>query len=663
MAEDLRLRLIFEGKDAKRKLERFNKVMRQTDDVAKQSTTSFNEFQGKILGFGAQFAAAAAIVAAEKKVFDFAREGASADLARQQFGELAEELGTTADVLLPKLQQETDGLISNFGAMQQATDFLRLGLVSTEDQLVRLTAASAELGFDLNELTLALANQSKRRLDQLGISVTVFNQKLEELEAQGLSTSDAFTEAFLLSAEEQIERVGSQSDTAAGEIRRLESSWEDLSMTGAQLTSRGLAPMIENLNDLIFAYRNAQGPVDLWLDANLAILNAYRNMIGLQPIVTDQQEENTQQLDSFGRAARRAGSSARGFVGEMALVNQTEFDLPENELSIFAVAGRKAEDRLAGILGHLEHLQRIQEAMQGKAPLTESLGADQFEGVEAKLAGLVSEETFNRVGGLNESIQDAVEAAKGISPAISSASSPAQKVAETIERDLLPVLNPAAKAAQQINEQLRAIPEEIDVSINILTSGGSGIPGFAGGGPLGPLSLVGERGPELVINGVVIDAQTTRRLRELGLVPTERLAFGGGLTPGQTSGSGGGGVSPSGTSQIAPSGGGGTSGPTQISFGTGGGGTSVAVSSGGGGGGGGATQQVSAEQTISAVAQTAAQATQQTSAQVSNQLQRAERTAREQTNVLRQVLGVLQEQASADELRSINVEAQDTSRF
>ena len=53
--------------------------------------------------------------------------------------------------------------------------------------------------------------------------------------------------------------------------------------------------------------------------------------------------------------------------------------------------------------------------------------------------------------------------------------------------------------------------------------------GLASGGPLSDLALVGEEGPEMIINGVVVPAQETRKLMALGLLPGRRFATGGPL--------------------------------------------------------------------------------------------------------------------------------------
>ena len=58
-------------------------------------------------------------------------------------------------------------------------------------------------------------------------------------------------------------------------------------------------------------------------------------------------------------------------------------------------------------------------------------------------------------------------------------------------------------------------------------AGHAGVDVRASGGPLSRVSLVGEAGPELIVNGVVIPAEDTRRLLALGLMPEEKFQKGG----------------------------------------------------------------------------------------------------------------------------------------
>ena len=66
----------------------------------------------------------------------------------------------------------------------------------------------------------------------------------------------------------------------------------------------------------------------------------------------------------------------------------------------------------------------------------------------------------------------------------------------------------------------------------------AGVSGYIGGrqhgGRLGAgMTLVGEAGPEMVINGVVIPTNTTRQLMKLGLIPGKTMLLGGGFETSQ----------------------------------------------------------------------------------------------------------------------------------
>ena len=76
----------------------------------------------------------------------------------------------------------------------------------------------------MNQLVLTLTNQTTMRFDALGVSVADFDEKVKALEESGLSAQDAFTEAFLQQAEEQIEKVGSAADTTMGNFMQLEAA-------------------------------------------------------------------------------------------------------------------------------------------------------------------------------------------------------------------------------------------------------------------------------------------------------------------------------------------------------------------------------------------------------------------------------------------------------
>jgi hypothetical protein len=206
------------------------------------------------------FALTAAITAAvvsAKKLGEAIVEGAELEATTIRFDRLAESIGTTGDALRQDLGIATRGLVSDMQAMASATDFLALGLADTHDEAVRLTNVASQLGFNMNQLVLTLTNQTTMRFDALGVSVAGFEDKVKALEDAGYSASEAFTEAFLQQAEQQIVRVGSRAETTAGQIDILTASWQNLTDEIKRSAAESASPLLEQLTAGIRAANDA----------------------------------------------------------------------------------------------------------------------------------------------------------------------------------------------------------------------------------------------------------------------------------------------------------------------------------------------------------------------------------------------------------------------
>jgi hypothetical protein len=195
-------------------------------------------------------AALGAATIAGKKFFDVLRQGAELEAVQIRFDRLAESIDTTGDALRGDLRIAMQGLVSDTEAMATATDFLALGLVDSHDGAVRLASVAAQLGFDMNQLVLTMTNLTTMRFDALGVRVVGFKEKVNELEAAGLDAGEAFREAFLQQAEEQIELVGSRADTTAGQLDTLTSQWKDFGDEVKRSVLEGTAPLIESLTQV-----------------------------------------------------------------------------------------------------------------------------------------------------------------------------------------------------------------------------------------------------------------------------------------------------------------------------------------------------------------------------------------------------------------------------
>lgn len=204
-----------------------------------------------------------------KKVYDTAREGAQLEYARQRFDNLSDSIGTTSGLLLGDMRLATKGTISDFELMGSASDLMALGLAKSHNEVIRLTTVSGELGMNMNQLVLALTNQSTARFDQLGISVDGFDEKVQKLKLTGMSAGDAFKEAFIVQAEEALGLQGSMADMTIGDFMRMEAAFKNFSDSYTEGVSKDIAPAAREMSNLftVFADRfNANNQFDAMIE-------------------------------------------------------------------------------------------------------------------------------------------------------------------------------------------------------------------------------------------------------------------------------------------------------------------------------------------------------------------------------------------------------------
>ena len=185
-----------------------------------------------------------------KEAYRFAREGAEIDRLQSKFRNLGRELDLDAD-FARRLARETGGLVNEFDIVAKSVDALGLRLVDNQADLERLILSGAQLGFDTNELVLALSNQSKKRLDQLGLDLKTFNVNLEAAIQEGMTDQEAFVAAFLDTAENQIVRFGDVGETVLGTYVEFEARLDSIKKAAQKAAAEGLEPFIEDLNTLI----------------------------------------------------------------------------------------------------------------------------------------------------------------------------------------------------------------------------------------------------------------------------------------------------------------------------------------------------------------------------------------------------------------------------
>lgn len=161
---------------------------------------------------------------AAQQAYAYVSEGTQLATTAHQFDALAVSIGSTADALLGELKTATRGTISDANLMASATSIMSLGLADTSEETVRLASLVGKLGWDMNQVTLTMANQSTMRLDSLGLSVSDVTGRVDALKAAGYSADQAFKFAILEAGEEKVKLLGDSADTTAGKLKILETN-------------------------------------------------------------------------------------------------------------------------------------------------------------------------------------------------------------------------------------------------------------------------------------------------------------------------------------------------------------------------------------------------------------------------------------------------------
>lgn len=182
---------------------------------------------------------------AAQQAYAYISEGTQLARTEQQFDALAGSIGTTSDALLQELSTAVRGTVSNFDLMRGASSLVSLGLTETSEDTVRLTKLIGRLGWDMNQVTLTLANQSTMRLDALGLSVTDVEDRAKALEGQGYATDEAFKFAIIEAGETKLQLLGDAADTTAGKLQILEANAANVGDSFKKTFSQ---EMITNLN-------------------------------------------------------------------------------------------------------------------------------------------------------------------------------------------------------------------------------------------------------------------------------------------------------------------------------------------------------------------------------------------------------------------------------
>lgn len=217
-----------------------------------QTNKQIDSFGKQLSGILKTITAGTAVIAGAgiviKETFDLGKEGAQLQLIEEQYGRLADSIGADSDEMLAQIEEATRGTVASSDIMAQAGQIMSLQLADNQEDVVRLSNVVSQLGLDMSQVILTFANDSKMRLDALGLSVTDVEERTQKYIDQGHEMSKAFDLAVLEALEARLQLVGSAAENPIGAYQRLEANVKNATNALKEHLAEGLLPVVEYLN-------------------------------------------------------------------------------------------------------------------------------------------------------------------------------------------------------------------------------------------------------------------------------------------------------------------------------------------------------------------------------------------------------------------------------
>jgi len=479
------------AKDAQKSMENLQWAMKANSNEA----NNLKMFMGDLkASFMIAAGAAAAFGVAAKKVYDFAKAGADIEYTKDKFDRLAISIGTTGDVLRNNLSKSMGGLLSKSDQMRMATDVISLGLVKNETDAVRLSSSMAMLGANMNQVVLALTNQTTARFDQIGISVDGFSERLKTLKESGMDAQSAFTEAFLEQAEAQIEKVGSIADSAAGSFKVFEASVKDFTDS----FKTGLIPIVVPVIDKLTQWLKISNILNESRKRGINTTDIELRMISGSIKMTDQYADGINELENqieqtsyADRIYQREISDLNNVIGKsVGLIDDETFMLNTHrrEVTDNAIATTRLNDELntlkeaqkANIISTEDYNIQVDLLKAGISELTDA-DFNFYKGLldvidaneKLKKSGAEAVATFwdwkNLMADVHQNTADAASSFWDLAESLKSASQ------QQIAKQLLDELNNLLSTGQINIDDYNTAYQEVGLTFGILDKTGIGL--------------------------------------------------------------------------------------------------------------------------------------------------------------------------------------------
>lgn len=432
------------------------------------------DWKGLLRTFGVTATIAGAGKAVEKLFSDWQKY-------TLDIGDLAAKLGTTTEEA-SALSEMAGDLGVSMGSLEMG--FKRMAMNGIEPSMAGLAEVKKRL-----EAARTPAEKLAMAQELLGRAgadlIPVFQQLSEDQLRNYINTMK--DGQIVTAAEVAIARKNRDELDALGD------TWTNLKLTVGGALAGTITPALERMNAVL------EGDLNLW--------GAWADLL---------RNEGVDALGTIGDAILRIPDHIESARGSIELLKQ---DLSPEALAVIAenveaAFGQPLENAAGGIDALKDSI-----ANWGREAII-TAGVTQLFNDAIAVGGISAEETKAMMGLLNGDLREKM----------------LPTLAESISN-----FNTAAGEVDAVGRALSLLPPLTELEVvtyfrevhggggksTITTSWGTQHERRQYGGPLAPITEVGERGTEGIIGNVVIPHDEWERMKRLGLMPTERMASGG----------------------------------------------------------------------------------------------------------------------------------------
>lgn len=327
---------------------------------------------GQLTGVAGQLGVALALPAAAAGAAQLARQGATADLVRVRFEQLAQTSGTTGQALLSALRAASGGEIADLNLQLAANRAQMLGVADSAEELATLMAIARDraqsLGTDsataFDDLVTGLGRGSPLILDNLGILVKVGEANDAYAASLGKTASQltaaeqkqALINAVLEQGRASLATTGGAADSTAGSIAKFDAAVANLTnklgagLAGAAAPTLDLLSSFTNAFDFsresILAFADAAnvyiGATGKTAEANRGMIESALNFLGVQSALPPAVD-----AAAAAQAANEATAQALARAYQDGTITLAQYDAAMAQLAAAQQAGAAASEGAA----------------------------------------------------------------------------------------------------------------------------------------------------------------------------------------------------------------------------------------------------------------------------------------------------------------------------